>query len=242
MGKLTVAGLAAAAVLFAGTASTLAGAAPRKRVCGHRHVVKVLMHHFAATVYVRKTKDGFLATEICDRGRTAGIDDYELSFAQYASITITPRYYSSAEQDCSGDYCQTLVTRYSRHASRPTLFTHDPVRGPTEVSAVRVGVQGVLAWISCTRTLPMNSPRLSHLCRSPRHQHTVYVQPPIGPPDENGGGDPRPPTTLASGKSIDPFSLAVTRKRVIWRSHGHLHSARIPPPRDPVLEPAPEPR
>lgn len=227
--------IAVTGLMVAGIAVTGEAKAP-ERICGQKYV-KLVAHKYGAYVYVTRTSKltGF-QTKLCDRGRREALDSGSGpgSRVQYRSVTITPSRIGLAVQNCI-EMCQTTVTQGSRTDETDSLFGVDPAVGLTEVSRLRVGYNGEIAWISCSGTTGSEpTALLSRGCRrSKKRIRKVYVLPPNPVPDPNEGGPRRPPTLLASGRGIDPFSLAVGQERVTWRHNGRLRSAPIPPPRDP---------
>lgn len=133
--------------------------------------------------------------------------------------------------------CPTSVGQSPTRKDRPQGSGHRS-RVAYRVSRLRFGPSGAVAWISCSDggRITDPSPNRGRACRS-QIASTVSTSNPQGPvPDRTSGGPERPPTLLDSGRGIDALSLSVSKTRVIWRRHGKLRSAPIPPPRDPPLD------
>lgn len=105
-----------------------------------------------------------------------------------------------------------------------------------EVSRIRVGPTGAMAWISCRRVLPSPTPRISRVCRSPRHGRTVYLLPPNPNPDPQYGRLSTPKTAaLIHAKRRSSSSHATTAEAAKYgfdRAHGPTDVSSLRASRD----------
>jgi hypothetical protein len=150
---------------------------------------------------------------------------------QLSSVGITATDYGLAARDCTADvdeilpvdpHCMTVVVAESRATHERTAI-YDPTLAETQVSRLRAGDYGAVAWIDCSaaaRGLLGPDPRLTRSCRhsNKRTRHVYVAMPDQTEPQPSQPAVHSPkPVLLDRGHDIAPFSLSITDTRVIWR-------------------------